>query len=76
MQLKDLISQHVKETGSPKGTYILEHFSEYLPKFKKIIPYDYQKMLQSIALMEEKGFEPKQALIEAFYAQKGRMKNG
>ena len=39
-----------------------------LPKFKKIIPYDYKKMLNAIAKMEEKGLNPEQAQIEAFYA--------
>ena len=41
---------------------------EYLPKFKKIIPYDYKKMLETIAKMEQKGLNPEQAQIEAFYA--------
>ena len=29
-------------TDSERGKEILDHFSEYLPKFKKIIPHDYQ----------------------------------
>ena len=29
--------------------------SEYLPKFKKVIPYDYNRMLMAIVQMEEKG---------------------
>ena len=48
----------------------LDHFSEYLPKFKKIIPHDYQAMLQTIAQMEEKGMSSEQAQIEAFYQLK------
>ena len=31
--------------------------SEYLPKFKKIIPHDYKKMQMAIVQMEEKGPE-------------------
>ena len=49
---------------------ILEHFQEYLPKFKKIIPNDYKKMLSMIVQMEEKGMNTEQAQIEAFYAIK------
>ena len=52
--------------------YILEHFSEYLPKFKKIIPNDYKRMLNAIVQMEEKGLSSEQAQIEAFYANAGR----
>ena len=67
MQLKDMITAHVEATDSRRGKEILENFSEYLPKFKKIIPHDYQAMLQRIAKMEEKGFSNEQAQIEAFY---------
>ena len=43
-------------------------FGEYLPKFKKIMPHDYKKMLNMIVQMEEKGLSSEQAQIEAFYA--------
>ena len=51
---------------------ILDHFSEYLPKFKKIIPFDYNRMLMTIVQMEEKGLNAEQAQIEAFYANTKR----
>ena len=70
MQLKNMITAHVEATGSERGREILENFSEYLPKFKKIIPHDYQDMLQRIAKMEEKGLSNEQAQIEAFYQLK------
>ena len=68
MELKEMIRKHVKYTGSKKGKEVLDNFSDYLPKFKKIIPYDYEKMLTAIAQMEEKGCDYEQAQIEAFYA--------
>ena len=71
-ELKEMITEHAKTTGSAKGKYILEHFSEYLPKFKKIIPNDYKRMLNAIVQMEEKGLSSEQAQIEAFYANAGR----
>ena len=55
-------------TNSDKGKQILEHFGEYLPKFKKIIPHDYERVLKTIVQMEEKGLSAEQAQIEAFYA--------
>ena len=66
--LKELIREHVEATGSPRGKEILEHFSDYLPKFKKVLPYDYDRMLRVIASMEERGLDGEQAQIEAFYA--------
>ena len=70
LELKKIIEEHVKATGSERGKMILENFSEYLPKFKKIISYDYSKMLQLIAEMEQRGLSYEQAQIEAFYAAK------
>ena len=66
-ELKGIITEHVKATGSPKGQEVLNNFEEYLPKFKKVLPNDYAKMMQAIFLMEEKGMSPEQAKIEAFY---------
>ena len=70
LELKEMIEEHVAATGSKRGKEILDNFSEYLPKFKKIISYDYSKMLQLIAKMEEHGLGYEQAQIEAFYAHK------
>ncbi len=67
-ELKELISEHVSCTDSEKGKEILENFSEYLPKFKKIIPHEFKKMQNTIIQMEEKGLSSEQAQIEAFYA--------
>jgi glutamate synthase (ferredoxin) len=36
--------------------------------FKKVIPYDYERMLGMVVQMEEKGLSSEQAQIEAFYA--------
>ncbi len=68
--LKDLIREHAERTGSPRAKEILEDFGAYLPKFKKVLPHDYDKMLRLIAQMEEKGEDSEQAQIEAFYAMK------
>ena len=68
LELKEMIKDHVAYTNSVKGKEILENFGEYLPKFKKIIPHDYKRMLMAIVQMEEKGLSSEQAQIEAFYA--------
>ena len=68
IELKGMIQEHVALTNSEKGKRILDHFGEYLPKFKKIIPHDYERVLKTIVQMEEKGLSAEQAQIEAFYA--------
>ncbi len=68
LELKEMIQEHVTCTNSAKGKDILEHFGQYLPKFKKIVPHDYRRMMNAIVQMEEKGLSSEQAQIEAFYA--------
>ena len=51
---------------------IFDHFAEYLPKFKKVVPHDFKKMQQSIAWMEEKGLSSEAAQMEAFRAVTGQ----
>ena len=67
-ELRALIEVHAKCTGSPKAKRILASFDEYLPKFKKIIPYDYKRQLELAASFESRGLDREQAQIEAFYA--------
>ena len=70
-ELKDLIEAHVKATGSSLGKEILDDFENYLPHFKKLIPYEYKRMLTLSAKLEEKGLTTEQAQMEAFYESIG-----
>ena len=67
-ELRTLIEEHVAATGSPKGKQILAAFKSYIPCFKKIMPRDYDRMIRSIAQLEERGMSREQAEVEAFYA--------
>ena len=71
-ELKGMIQEHVAYTNSEVGKKILDNFKEYLPKFKKIIPEDYERMMSTIIQMEEKGLSREKAKIEAF----NMIKNG
>ena len=51
-ELKEMIEEHVAYTNSESGKEILDHFTDYLPKFKKIIPIDYEKMLSTIVKVD------------------------
>ncbi|MCI8476961.1 MAG: glutamate synthase large subunit [Oscillospiraceae bacterium] len=65
--LRTLIEAHTAATGSVRGQAILEDFEGYLPRFKKILPNDYDRMLRTIAQYEERGMSREQAQVEAFY---------
>ena len=65
--IKEMLEAHYKYTSSEKARMVLDNFEEYIPKFKKIMPHDYEKMLKCIVMMEEKGLSSEEAQIEAFY---------
>ena len=65
-ELKSILEDYVKETGSEYGKEILKNFDSYIPDFKKIVPNDYQKMLTAISKFEEQGIDHDHAVLEAF----------
>ena len=65
-ELQGILEDYVAETGSVFGKEVLEHFDEYLPDFKKVVPNDYQRMLTAISHFEEQGVDPESAVYEAF----------
>ena len=73
-ELRNLLTKHVAYTDSAKAKMILDDFDNYLPKFKKIIPSDYKKIVQLTEDFIERGMSMKEAQIEAFYeSQKIKM---
>ena len=71
-KLKALITNHVRETGSPRGREILDNWENSILLFKKVIPADYSRMLTAIRRLEDRGASREQAELEAFYTvQKG-----
>jgi glutamate synthase domain-containing protein 3 len=43
--LQNLITRHVEATGSPRAKWILENWGELLPKFVKVFPHEYKRVL-------------------------------
>jgi glutamate synthase (ferredoxin) len=66
--LKHAIEQHVKYTKSEKGSKILAHWEEMLPKFVKVMPKDYKRVLQAIQNAIAAGLSGDDALKAAFEA--------
>ena len=65
-ELKIILKDYCRETGSVLGNSVLNNFEEYLPHFKKIVPSDYQKVLVAISKYEEQGISYENAELEAF----------
>jgi glutamate synthase domain-containing protein 3 len=43
--IHNLVRRHVELTESPRGAWILENWSEMVPKFVKVFPHEYKRVL-------------------------------
>jgi glutamate synthase (NADPH/NADH) large chain len=50
LELQELISNHYSYTNSDLAEEILTHWDEYLPRFVKVIPFEYKKILEEVKL--------------------------
>lgn len=66
--LRELIQRHADYTQSHKAAMVLANWSEMLPKFVKVMPKDYKRMLQCIKEALDSGLTGDSALDAAFEA--------
>ncbi|HZL09058.1 MAG TPA: glutamate synthase large subunit [Prolixibacteraceae bacterium] len=52
IELQDMINKHLLYTQSTMAAKILTNWDEYLPKFVKVIPFEYKKVLEELKLKE------------------------
>ena len=64
--VKLMILKHVEYTGSKYAAEILEDFDKFAPKFVKVFPKDYERMLNAIKEVEARGLSGEAALLAAF----------
>ena len=64
--LREMISTHQQLTGSTKAAAVLADWNSYLPRFIKVMPMDYKRMLEAIARAEAAGLSGEAALVAAF----------
>jgi glutamate synthase domain-containing protein 3 len=67
-ELRELISRHVELTGSEAGARVLDQWADSLPKFVRVIPKDYKRMMEQIRKVEQTGLTGEVALMAAFEA--------
>ncbi len=68
--VRAMIEQHVKWTGSSKGQEVLADFEHYVPKFVRVMPKDFKRMLASVQKAQEAGLTGAQAIMAAFESNK------
>mgnify|MGYP000285262081 CR=1 FL=1 len=67
-RVKATVEKHVGYTGSPRGKFLLENWNAELPKFFKVLPRDYERMLEAFKKVEELGLTGDEAAMAAFEA--------
>ncbi len=67
-EVKAMIHKHAELTGSLLAYRILSNWDETLPRFLKVIPKDYKRMLQAFRDVEAAGLSGEEAVMAAFNA--------
>jgi glutamate synthase domain-containing protein 3 len=60
------IERHYKYTGSQRAKYVLENWDRLLPRFVKVLPRDYKRMLACLARAHDQGLTGDDAVMVAF----------
>ncbi|MGE5717582.1 MAG: hypothetical protein ACM369_13110, partial [Acidobacteriota bacterium] len=64
--LEDLVRRHAVYTQSSVARKLLEEWNAWLPKFVRVLPHDYRRVLESQARMRERGLSQEEAVMAAF----------
>jgi glutamate synthase (ferredoxin) len=67
-KLRELIQNHANYTQSQKALNVLVYWKELLPKFVRVMPRDYKRVLQALKAAEDSGLSGDEALTAAFEA--------
>ncbi len=64
--LKSAIEEHAINTKSTRAAKILAEWSSFAPKFVKVMPQDYKRVLQSLKKVQSQGLSGEDAIMAAF----------
>jgi glutamate synthase (ferredoxin) len=65
-EIRQMIRRHAEYTGSRRAQYVIDNWTELAPKFVKVIPKDYKRMLAAIEKAKASGLSGDDALMRAF----------
>ena len=65
-EVKKLITTHLNYTNSPRARQLLDQWDLTVPKFVKIMPKDYKRMLACIDRAQGQGLTGDEAIMAAF----------
>jgi glutamate synthase (ferredoxin) len=64
--VKDLVFRHAELTGSARARKVLVEWDYFVPRFVRVVPNDYNRVLQAQRKMRETGLSPEEAEMAAF----------
>ncbi len=64
--VKEMIANHVRYTASERGKLILEKWEDYWPRFVRVIPVDYKRVLAALERARAAGLSGNEAIAAAF----------
>jgi glutamate synthase (ferredoxin) len=67
-EIRQMIQRHAQYTKSQRAFKVLALWEQMLPKFVKVMPKDYKRVLQSLRQAKEAGLDGEQAIMAAFEA--------
>jgi glutamate synthase (NADPH/NADH) large chain len=65
-EVRALIEKHLEYTKSPRAREVLANWTALVPKFVKVMPKDYKRMLACIERVQAQGLTGDEALLAAF----------
>ena len=64
--VRQMIKRHADYTHSQRAFKVLALWDELVPKFVKVMPKDYKRMLQAIKRVQDAGLSGEEAVMAAF----------
>jgi glutamate synthase (ferredoxin) len=65
-EVRGMIDRHARYTNSTRAQHILKLWDDMVPKFVKVMPKDYKRMLECIDRAQKTGLTGDDALLKAF----------
>jgi glutamate synthase (ferredoxin) len=65
-EVRDMIARHAEYTGSARAREVLARWDELLPRFVKVYPNDYRRVIETQRWMKQSGMSDEDAEMAAF----------
>ncbi len=64
--VRGMVERHVAHTGSERGRVVLQHWDAMVPRFVRVMPRDYARVLEALRSAQARGLSGDEAINAAF----------